>query len=131
MKFRYKAPYNSEVVSFDPGSEIVCPLCGAVEPVPLGWKTHQTIKVCLNNEHHANDPEYYHRSAFFDINSLLGADEFDLVRYMVGAGIIFEEDFNEWHNKRTLWHTMYTVSGPPKWKIEPDPFWRRHMPKAG
>lgn len=127
MKMRYKPPYTDEVVSFNPSSEIICPLCGDVKPVPYGWKTHTTFISCNRNEHHSTKPKYYHSSLFTDINHFIDDDDPQLTAYRISIGELYEEDVREWLNKRTMWLTMFSVGGVPKWKIEPEPFWRARI----
>lgn len=129
MKFRYKPPYGEEV-TFDPGTEIICPLCGNIKPVPFEWQTHTTFVWCENKEHHANDPKYYHNSLYTDINHFIDDDEPQLTAYLISKGKLYEEDVKEWLEKRTLWHIMYTCGNAPKWKVEPEPFWRARIKKA-
>jgi hypothetical protein len=127
MKFRYKPHYNDQIVEFDPGNEIICPLCGAVKPVPLGWRTHQTIVICPGS------PETHsHNVAMGDINSLLGdiddnEDDQRMLAYRIQRGGILEEDVRIWLERRTLWFIMWNNGSAPKWKVEPDPFWRRTL----
>jgi len=129
MKIRYKAPYNDEVVSFDPGKDIICPLCGDVQSVPPGWQTHTTFVDCYNNKMHSSPdhPEYQHSSLYTDINHFIDDDEPQLTAYRISIGEMFEDDVAEWLQKRTLWHTMSVVGGDPKWLIEPEPWWRRRI----
>lgn len=129
MKFRYKSPYGDEA-SFDPGTEIICPLCGATQLAPFGWKTHTTFIWCENNEHHANGSEFYHNSLFTDINHFIGDDEPQLTAYRISIGELYKEDVREWLEKRTMWYVMYMIGSPPKWRIEPEPFWRRRIKEA-
>ena len=119
MRIHYKPPYGEEV-SFDPGVELVCPLCGEVKPVPKGYKVQNSFVSC-----DADKPN--HPAICFDVNALIGMDDKEAWRYHVQAGIIPEADMVEWLEKRTLWWTMFHVGGAPKWKIEPEPFWRERI----
>lgn len=130
MKFRYKPPYNDDIVEFDPGNEIICPLCGATRPVPYGWKTHTTFVFCENKEQHATKPEYYHNTLFADINHFIDDDEPQLTAYRISVGELFEEDVRAWLEKRTLWSVMYSIGSPPKWKVEPEPFWQARIKRV-
>ena len=129
MKIRYKPPYGEEA-SFDPGTEIICPLCGDVKPAPLGWQTHTTFVWCERKEHHATKPENFHNALYTDINHFIDDDEPQLTAYRINKGEMYEEDVKEWLEKLTLWSTMYSVGGAPRWRIEPEPFWRARIQRS-
>ena len=130
MKFKYRPWATGELVEFDPGNEIICPGCGSIKPVPFGWRTHQTIVICRGTEE-----THTHSIAMFDINSILGdfetnEDDGRLLAYKIEKGIVPEEDVRQWCERRTMWHIMHTGGSLPKWKVEPDPFWRRTLAES-
>lgn len=119
MNFRYRPPYGEEV-SFDPATELVCPVCGSKCDVPYGFKVQQSFITCKEDK-----PS--HPALMFDINALIGMDDKEAWRYHVQAGIIPEEDMVSWLEKRELWWTMYWIGAPAKWRVEPEPFWRERI----
>ncbi len=120
MKFRYK-PYYGDEVSFDPATELVCPLCGVVKPAPIGFKVQNSFVTCQSDK-----PS--HPGICFDINALTGMGEVGQWNYMIDAGIIHAEDLQEWLKKVSLWHFMDAINpGGVKWKAEPEPHWRARI----
>ena len=121
---RYKAPYNNgEVSEFDPGSEIICPLCGDVQPTSPGWQTHTTIVICRNEKHPGSTP------AIFDINCFIDDEDPQRSAYLISIGQLFEEDVREWLAKRTQW-SIQSLLGDPQWMVEPEPTWRARIKEA-
>ena len=129
MKIRYKPPYGEEV-SFDPGYEIICPLCGAIKSAPFGWQTHTTFVWCEDKERHATKPEFHHNALFFDVNCFIDDNDPQLTAYRISIGEMYEEDVKEWLERRTLWAIMYSNGTAPKWKVEPEPSWGHRIAKA-
>lgn len=117
MKIKYKPHGNDEWVEFDPATELVCPRCGAIKPIPFLWKPYGIV-IC--------DGHPDNRIAMFDINSILGID-FEYTEILVRKGRLDEENIKEWNRQRVLWLILYSTGGVPKWKVEPFPIKPRIM----
>lgn len=117
VKYNPQSSVSKEWFEFNPGCELICPLCGSVEPVPFGWKPHQ-IHCCSNPD--IKSWNKICNTAMFDIRSLLG-DDLEFVARLCELGQLNEANIVEWYRKSVQWSVMYSCGHPPKWKVESFP----------